>query len=230
MGCRVPAGRTTAAQSRRCKTGGRTNPRTKRSCHPRRSTPALFLYRASGAANSWEATDLRVAMDTITLLWVFLTGAHNWLNESVFRWSTRSKLIDAAVEADRDPSYVHPATRTPRRQAIAADTDSIKTSVATSTSPVSYSGGALNGVIGGAASLQPRAFTVSLSGNVGAFIDGSVVTVTGQNVLGQSFTDTIVISTGTFPVTLSTTYSFLQITQVDVDAQADVTWGHAVWP
>ena len=32
--------------------------------------PALFLYRASGAANSWEATDLRVAMDTITLLWV----------------------------------------------------------------------------------------------------------------------------------------------------------------
>jgi len=185
--------------------------------------PALFVYRATGAANSWEATDLRVAMDTITLLWVFPTGAQPAERIRVPMVNALSKLIDAAVEADRDPSYVHPSDTDPTAAAIAADTDSIKTSVATSTSPVSYSGVALNGVIGGAAFLQPRAFTVSLSGNVGAFIDGSVVTVTGQNVLGQSFTDTIVISTGTFPVTLSTTYSFLQITQVDVDAQADVT-------
>ena len=40
-----------------------------------------------------------------------------------------SKLIDAAVEADRDPSYVHPSDTDPTAATIAADTDSIKTSV-----------------------------------------------------------------------------------------------------
>ena len=87
----------------------------------------------------------------------FLTGAQAGWNESVFPMvNAFSKLIDAAVEADRDPSYVHPSDTDPTAATIAADTDSIKTSVATSTSPVSYSGGALNGVIGGAAFLQPR--------------------------------------------------------------------------
>ena len=50
-----------------------------------------------------------------------------------------SKLIDAAVESDCDLSYVHPSDTDPTAAANRRDTDSIKTSVATSTSPVSYS-------------------------------------------------------------------------------------------
>jgi len=185
--------------------------------------PALFVYRATGAANSWEATDLRVAMDTITLLWVFPTGAQPAERIRVPMVNALSKLIDAAVEADRDPSYVHPSDTDPTAAAIAADTDSIKTSVATSTSSASYSGAALDGVIGGASFAQPRTCTVTIGGASGAFVNGSIVTVTGLNVLGQQFTDTITISTTTIPATLSTEYSFLQITQIDVEAQADVT-------
>lgn len=185
-----------------------------------RYLPCLFLYRASGAANSWEATDLRVAVDTITLLWVFPTGTQPAQRIRVPMVNALTKLIDAAIEAMRDPSYVYPGDTDPTAASIAADPDAIKTAVATSTSPVSYSGAALNGATGGNAFLQPRAFTVSLSGDPGAFVAGSIVTITGVNVLGFPFTDTIEISTVTFPVTLSTTYSFLQITQVDVDAQA----------
>ena len=136
-----------------------------------------FLYRASGAADSWERQTYDVAMDTITLLWVFPTGARPAGTDPradgrrVVGTDWRSRRKRTATR------YVHPkATRT-RRQPFAADTDSIQT-VATSTSPVGYSGGALDGVIGGTTFHQPRAFTVSLSGNVGAFIDRSVVTVT----------------------------------------------------
>ena len=117
-----------------------------------------------------------------------------------------SGLIDATVGSDRRPSYVHPRRRTHGGNHLNGH-GLDQTKRGDVTSPVSYSGGALNGVV--AAAFQPRAFTVSLSRNgVGAFIDRSSVTVTGQNVLGQSFTDTIVISAGTFPVTLSTRIRF----------------------
>lgn len=188
-----------------------------------KTLPALYVYRAGGAAHAWEATDMRVAKDVITLLWVFPTGAQPAERIRVPYVHAIVTLIDAAVEADRDPSYVHPGDTDPTAANVAADTDAIKTSIATSTSTASYSGAALNGVIGGTAFLQPRAFTVTISGDAGAFVDGSVVTVTGINVLGQPFTDTAVISTATIPATFSTTYAFLRIDQIDVDAQADVT-------
>lgn len=188
-----------------------------------KTLPALFVYRAGGAAHSWETTDMRVAMDTITLLWVFPTGVQAAERIRVPFVNGLVKLIDAAVEAQRDASYVHPSDTDPTAASVTADPDAVKTTVATSAIAVSYSGAALDGIIGGASFLQPRPFTVNLDGDVGAFVPGSVVTVTGVNVLGYPFTDTIVISTLTFPVTLSTQYSFLQVTQVDVEAQADVT-------
>jgi hypothetical protein len=162
-------------------------------------------------------------MDTVTLLWVFPTGSQAAERIRVPFVHALVKLIDAAVERDRDPCYVKAGDTDPTAATLPADPDAIKTSVATATTAQSYSGAALNGVIGGTAFLQPRTLTVSLSGNAAAFVDGSIITVTGVNVLGVPFVDTITISTTTFPVTFSTQYSFLQITQVEVDAQADVT-------
>lgn len=181
--------------------------------------PALFVYRAGGAANSWEATDMRVAMDTITLLWVSPTGAQAAERIRVPFVNALVKLVDAAIEAQRDASYVHPGDTDPTAASLTADPDAVKTNIATTTSAQSYSGASLNGVIGGAAFLQPRAFTVTIGGDVGAIANGSPIVVTGLNVLGHSFTETITLSNATVPATFSTTYSFLQITQIDVAAQ-----------
>lgn len=182
--------------------------------------PALYVYRASGAANSWEATDLRVAMDTITLLWVFPTGTQPSQRIRVPFVAALAKLIDAAVEADRDPSYVHPGDTDPTAATLAADPDAIKLAIATSTSPVTYSGASLDGVIGGAVFAQPRAFTVTLAGSSGDFVNGSTIVVTGLNVLGQALTQTITLSNATIPATFSTGFAFTKITSIAVAAQA----------
>jgi hypothetical protein len=185
--------------------------------------PALYVYRASGAANSWEATDWRVSMDTITLLWIFPTGTQPAERIRVPYVNAITKLIDAAIESDRDPVYVHPNDTDPTAASLVADPNAVKLILASSTTAQSYSGAALDGAVGDSAFVQPRKATITIDGDSAAFVDGSVVTVTGKNVLGVDFTDTITISTATFPATLSTTYSFLQVTQIDVDAQADVT-------
>lgn len=60
----------------------------------------------------------------------------------------------------------------------AADVDAIKTSVASSAAAVSYSGAALDGVVGGAEMVPPRNPTITTTSH--ANIDAVVVAVTGK--------------------------------------------------
>jgi hypothetical protein len=187
-----------------------------------RDFPCLFIYRTGGAAPEWEWLDGRVKHDNVTALWVFPTGAQEATRIRVPFAKALQALFDAGIEKMRDPSYVHPSDTDPTAASIAADTDSIKTSVATITSVQTYSGAALNGVIGGTAFVQPRAFTVTITGPTSAFVNGSTVTVTGNDVLGRTMTRTIAISNAVSPATFATDYAFTQITQVQTAAQADV--------
>jgi hypothetical protein len=188
-----------------------------------RDFPCLFIYRTGGAAPEWEWLDGRASHDAVTCLWVFPTGAQDATRIRVPFANALQKLFDAGIEQMRDACYVHPSDTDPTAATIAADVDSIKTSIATSTSVQTYSGAALNGVVGGTAFLQPRAFTATITGLVGAFVDGSTITVMGKDVLGRTSTQTLTISTATIPTTFSTGYAFTQITQIVVAAQAGVT-------
>jgi len=188
-----------------------------------RDFPCLFIYRTGGAAPEWEWLDGRIKHDNVTALWVFPTGAQQATRIRVPFANALQALMDAGIEQMRDPSYVHPTDTDPTAASIAADADSIKTSIATATSQQTYSGAALNGVIGGTAFVQPRAFTITISGPTSAFTNGSTVTVTGKNVLGTTLTRTITILNATSPATFSTDYAFTQIAQIVVAAQADTT-------
>lgn len=185
-----------------------------------RDFPALFVYRTGGAAPEWEWLDGRIKHDSVTCLWVFPTGAQDATRIRVPFANALQALFDAGIERMRDPSYVHPSDTDPTAATIAADPDSIKTSIATSTSAQSYSGAALNGVVGGATFVQPRAFTVTITGLPGDFVNGSTVVVTGKDVLGRTMTKTLTLSNATVPATFSTDYAFTQITQIATDAQA----------
>ena len=188
-----------------------------------RDFPCLFLYRTGGQAPSWEWLEGRVKRDNVTAMWVFPTGAQEATRIRVPFANALQALFDSGIEKMRDPSYVHPGDPDPTAASIAADPDSIKTSVATSALAQSYSGVALNGLIGGAAFAQPRAFTVTISGSASAFVNGSTVVVTGKDVLGRDLSRTITISNAAVPATFASDYGFTQITQIDVAGQVDGT-------
>ena len=182
--------------------------------------PALFVYRSSGAEQKWEMLEWRVARDTVTLLWVLPTGTQAADRIRVPFVNALVKLVDAAIEAMQDPSYVHPGDTDSKAATIAADPDAIKLSIATNAAPQTYTGAALDGATGNASFLQPRAFTVKLAGDGAAFVNGSKVAVTGLDVLGRSMTREITISGATIPATFASDYAFTKITSIAVEAQA----------
>lgn len=188
-----------------------------------RYLPALYLYRASGAEQKWEWLDGRIARDTITLLWVFPTGTQPAERIRVPYVNALVKLIDTAIEKYLDPCWVYPGDPDPLAASIDADPDAVKLSIATSTSPQTYTGAALDGAIGGAPFDQPRAVTVTLGGVPADFVDGSTLTITGLDVLGRAQTRTLTIDASLVPYTLTTDHAFRQVTSVAVAAQATTT-------
>lgn len=188
-----------------------------------RYLPALFLYRAGGPEQKWEMLDQRIARDTITLLWVFPTGAQAAERIRVPFCNALVKLVDAGIEAMLDPCWTYPSDPDPLAASLPADPNAIKLSVATSTSAQNYTGAALDGVIGGAAFAQPRAATITLAGPQSAFVNGSTLTITGLDVLGLTQTRTLTVNASLVPYTLATDYAFTRITGVAVQAQANTT-------
>jgi len=97
-----------------------------------------------------------------------------------------------------------------------ADVDAIKTSIASSASPVSYSGAALNGVIGAGAISPPRNITITTTTH--ADIDAVVVVVTGTDINGDALTENITLTDGG-GVTDAGLKAFASVEQVDIPAQ-----------
>jgi hypothetical protein len=77
----------------------------------------------------------------------------------------------------------------------AADTNAIKTSIASNDTPVTYSGADLNGVIGEGLISPPRNFTITSSAH--ADVDAVDCVVTGLDIYGNVTTDTITMTADT---------------------------------
>lgn len=182
--------------------------------------PALYLYRAAGPAPKYEGIDRRVARDAVTFLWVFPTGAQAAERIRVPYVNGLVKMVDRAIEAGRDPVYVHPLDPSPSARSLSLEPAAVRLGAATSTSAQIYQGAALDGAVGGQAFQAPRAFVVSCSGDPTAFVDGSAVRATGLDVLGRVVSRDVVISTTGVPGVFSSDHAFLRIDRIEVPPQA----------
>lgn len=116
-------------------------------------------------------------------------------------------------------SYSFPAAT------ILASANAIKTSIATSASPVTYNGGALNGTWAGIASILPigRKITATSSAFAAAYVNGSTITITGKDIYGKPLVNVLTVSGTGGGATLTTPDAFAQITQIDIQAQASAS-------
>lgn len=109
-----------------------------------------------------------------------------------------------------------------------ADDDGIKTSVATSTGAVSYSGSDLNGALvssGALSGTTPRNVTVTLTSSTGSYVLNSKVRVTGKHwITGADITEILTITNANGGITLTGTVLFAagQALTVAIEAQADL--------
>lgn len=184
-----------------------------------RDLPALFLYRESEPSMLWEGHDWRIARDQLSLLWVMPPGVQGSRRVRMPLINAIIKCVDKAIESYRHPAWVATGETDPTAATLAADIDAIKTSVATSTSPQSYSGAALNGVVGNGSISPAREFTVTCSGADANFVNGSVITATGLDLFGNITTRSVIITHASIPGTFGTGFASAQIAQIDVPAQ-----------
>lgn len=103
--------------------------------------------------------------------------------------------------------------------AAAFDADAIKTSIAASASPVTYSGADLNGAVGEDTMDPPRAITITRSSSAGDYTT-SAITVTGT-YNGQTVTDTLTPADANGGDTIYGDQPFDAITSIDLPAQVN---------
>lgn len=100
-----------------------------------------------------------------------------------------------------------------------ADTDAIKTSIATAASIETYVTVALNGVIGAGVISPPRNITVTSTSH--ADVDAVAVVVTGEDIYGNVISDTITLTNGG-GATDAGDVPFAKVTSIVVPAQSGV--------
>lgn len=99
---------------------------------------------------------------------------------------------------------------------VVADTDGIKTAIATVAAITTYSGAALNGAVGAGVMSPPRNPTVTASDSAGSYV-GSV-TFTGVDINGNAITEAVAISNNATAVGAK---AFAKITSIGLVAQTD---------
>lgn len=181
--------------------------------------PALFMWRRQGKPVD-IASDIRVSEDLVRGLWVFPPDPQ-------FKQTPRSPFgnalvhaLDMVLERGRDPSWFDAGDTEPTAISYAADPVSIKTSIATSTSTVTYSGAALNGSVGTAIMSPRRALTVSttLAGSPTYNTTGSIVW-TYIDWYGQTVTASVKLTSSTAAQTITTVIEAKQVVSVALPAQ-----------
>lgn len=199
-----------------------------------RDLPALYLWRGpKGAQPFWLAEDWRISPDTWTMLWLFrpATQQGRRLRQSFINGI--AKLVDAFIETQRDPVYVAPVDvdptavgADPKAASTAAVPSAIKLQIASSTSPQSYTGAALDGPTGALPFVPAQLPTVLVTGSGGS----GTVTFTGLGEDGTARTSRVDLSgTGTF----TGDFALSRVDEIDVSAQVDtaaaLTFGLAGW-
>lgn len=100
------------------------------------------------------------------------------------------------------------------------DVDALKTSVATSTSVATYSGGALNGAIGTATMDPPRGVSITTASHSGSYNTGAAIVVTGTYG-GQVVSESISLTQANGGETVYGSQPFDAVTSIAVPAQTD---------
>lgn len=121
------------------------------------------------------------------------------------------------------PFAIHGSGRTVSYASTAAafDADAIKTSVATSASPASYSDAALNGAVGAATMNPPRSITVTRSSSAGSY-STSAITITGT-YNGETVTDTLTPADADGGDTIYGDQPFDAVTSISLPAQVNTS-------
>lgn len=128
----------------------------------------------------------------------------------------QSEIADLRSDVLEEMAAVAAITAEELTNVAAADADGIKTSIASSASAASYSGAALNGVVGAGTMSPPRNITITTSSN--ANINAVAVVITGKDVNGATQTDTITL-TDNGGVTDVGTKAFASVSSIAVPAQ-----------
>lgn len=150
--------------------------------------PALYVFRERGTFGDFSQS-IRRAEDAATMLWVFPAApppkqtVRSALAPGIMR------MLDTLLERGRDPSWTKATDSDVTAPAIAADPDAIKLAFATSTSPQTYSGAALDGIVGDDVMNPRRALTLTQAAAVGAY-STDPVTVTYETWSGGEATVT----------------------------------------
>jgi hypothetical protein len=98
-----------------------------------------------------------------------------------------------------------------------ADVDAIKTSIASAASIQTYSGVALNGVIGGGVISPPRNITITTTSH--ADIDAVACVVTGEDIYGNVISDIVTLTNGGGATDVGDV-PFAKVTSVVIPAQS----------
>ncbi len=99
-----------------------------------------------------------------------------------------------------------------------ADTDAFKTAIATAITQQTYTGVALNGVVGAASLTYPRNVSVTTDDHVAAYTGN--VAFTGLDVAGNSISESLALSNNATVVGVK---AFASVSSIVVDAQINTT-------
>jgi hypothetical protein len=142
--------------------------------------PALFLYRKTTTYVPAVLGD-RQADSTLRGLWVFPPEPQEKQVAREPFGAAIGHIIYAALESPRHPAWADTGDTDALAASVAADPDAIKTSVATSVAPESYSGAGLNGAVGATTMSPRRELTITTSAVLAPaynIVDPIVVTYT----------------------------------------------------
>lgn len=115
-----------------------------------------------------------------------------------------------------------PASKTYSFSGALAAPAAIKTSIATSAAPASYTGAGLNGTVGAASMSAARTIYATLGASVGSYVNGGTITVTGLDATGATISDVLtIVGTGGGTTVLGTKF-FKSVTTIAITAQTDV--------
>ncbi len=116
--------------------------------------PALCVYRARGGFEN-SSQDFHEDAAEIRVVWMLPHDRCRKVDARHPFFNAVAKLIAKALHAGIDPLWTATGETDPLASSVEADSDSVKLAVATSTSPQTHSGAALDGVRGDDA-LSPR--------------------------------------------------------------------------
>lgn len=105
--------------------------------------------------------------------------------------------------------------------AAAAVGNALKTSIASSAAPATYTGVALNGSIGSGRFAVPQTVSVTTSAHAGSYIITTPITVKGTDAFGNAISDTLTLTAVNGGETIVGVKAFMTVTEIDVPAMND---------